>query len=194
MSSSLLKTKNSTKLVKRFLQRTSDWHTNTATNTASCGHPNSDEDAATARRNKKRQRQLEAQAVADATPAVNQEEIVERHVQTMLSVDATMRQPPTKSMKKNKQLPHKKRKSPNMEVTLKRLVREDKQQSKQRKLVQKMLPAGSSRSSAAQSRTIHVRTFNKVDHAKQAKEQSLKRIAKLLKQREINQKVKRKLR
>ena len=190
MSSSLLKTKNSTKLVKRFLQRTSDWHTGTATDKSN----NSEEDAAIARQNKKRKRKLEAQAALDAAPAVDQDEIVERHIQTMLSVDATMRQPPTKSMKKNKQLPHKKRKSPNMELTLKRLVREDRLQSKERKLVQKMAPAGSSRSSAAQSRTIHVRTFNKVDHEKQTKEQSLKRIAKLLKKREINQKVKRKRR
>ena len=183
-TSSLLKTKNSTKLVKRFLQRTSDWHiSSTATNTAATTskRKNSQDDAEKKRQSKKRKRQLEAQLAADAAPAVDEGEIVERHIQTLLSVDATMQRPPTKSLKKR---PHKKS---NMETSLKRLDRDHRHLRKQRLQAKAMAPVGSGRSSAVQSRTIHVRTHNKKDHEKQTKEQSLQRIAKLLKQRKIKQ-------
>ena len=96
-TSSLLKTKNSSKLVKRFLQRTADWETQL----------HDDEKAATSKsakvaKKRKRDNALVNTSHTQQNKTVSEEEIVNRHIKTLLDMDATMNDPPTKAKKRRK--------------------------------------------------------------------------------------------
>jgi len=162
-TSSLLRTKNQGKLVKRLLQRSADWH---------AAPKVENEKANTKSKKGKKRKHNQMIPPGDHKPA-SEEEIIQRHIATLLEGDSTMRRPPTKSMKRN---PHKKS---NAEVALNRVEKQDRQASKQREKA-KTAVQGSSRSTAVQSQVVHEPTFNKKRHEKAKKEAEHQRIAKLL--------------
>lgn len=162
-TSSLLRTKNSTKLVKRFLQRTSEYHAPASDN----NNTNKKED-----KSKKRKRQQ----LEESSPAapVSQDNILQRHIQTLLGMDQTMSRPPTKALKRNKF------KETNMEATMQRIEKEQKQEAKEIEKAKKTV-VGNARCNFQQHAIVHEPTFDKRRYAKEKKEKSLKKIAKLLK-------------
>jgi hypothetical protein len=151
--SSLLRAKDSSHLVKEFLQRT-----NAALIEA-------DEPS-----RKKRKRQQDASI---AQPTVDQEQIVQRHIQTLLAIDKTMARPPVKALKGN---PNKRSR---MDIAMARLEKDHDQDSKKRKTAN--LAAGAARSSAVQSQLVHEPTYNKKRHTKEQKKRHLENLAKALK-------------
>lgn len=153
---SLLRTKNSTKLVKKFLRRTTDWHT---------GSEDQEEAAA---KNNKRKRQDE-----HLYKPASEDDILQSHIQRMIATDRTISRPPTKALKKNK---HKKS---NFEGTLKRLEKEDIQSSKAKEKAKEIM-VGNARSNFQQQKIMHERTFNKRIYVQEQKQKRLKKIAKLL--------------
>lgn len=151
--SSLLRTKNSSKLVKKFLQRTNEWQT--------------DEPS------KKKRKRLHDTSTSKRV--VDEEQIVQQHIQTLLTMDYTMKRPPVKSLQKN---PDKQSK---IDISMRRLEREAENDKKKKKTATSILVMGSSRSSAAESHVVHEPTYNKKHHTKEQKKRHLENLARVLK-------------
>jgi hypothetical protein len=156
MSSSLLRTKNSTKLLKKLLQRSNDWQ----------GDPSADDN--NGKPSKKRQRETQEEPVQQ----LEKEEIVQRHIQSILKVDDIMKRPPTKAKNKNKKS--------KLDRATDFLDRERLHRTSKRLDAKANMVVGAARGSAVQNHTVHQPTFTKTlkkQLAKEKKNQQLQKLA-----------------
>jgi hypothetical protein len=170
MSSSLLRTKNSTKLLKKLLQRSGDWQS----------------DAATDDKKTSKKRPRETQEPTLSVQPLSKKEVMQQHIQTILKVDGIMKRPPTSSKNKNKN------KKPRLDRAIDFLDREQEHRTSKRQEAKANMVVGAARSSATQSHTVHQPTLTKRLEKEQAKEKKKQQLQKLAARMQLVKKGKKK--